>query len=267
MANLQAELKKLEEFFKPENLAKLNIKCDEIALVLVDVQKEFADPKGARGNDTTEKVAERIAALTPIFRNAGVQVYAVYNRKSIVETAPWGMAQPVASDIVIDPKFHHYTPHPSDEVIGKTSDDAFETSLIDYRLKVGGKKMVLVAGFNASGCEKLTALSAAKKGYSTCFLTDLSANDDYAAMENIFTPYQPVKEMRDLHRAGILTAPSLNVLAVMAEIHENGQSITAKNLSNTLAYQNCNEAPLPENLTVAPTQRAKQFQHDNYLGR
>jgi len=50
----------------------------DLALLVIDVQQEFCDPQGARGNKETREVSQRIRRLVPAFRKAGVPVYVIY---------------------------------------------------------------------------------------------------------------------------------------------------------------------------------------------
>ena len=79
LKSLAQRFKKTHAFFSQENLENLILKYDQhVALLVIDVQKEFCDPAGRRGNGETEEISGRIQSIVPAFRKAGVPVYAVY---------------------------------------------------------------------------------------------------------------------------------------------------------------------------------------------
>ena len=166
MSDLRQQLDKVFTFFKPENLAAQTIKYEgEVALLVIDVQKEYCDPQGSRGTAETAEISKRIQSLAPEFRKAGIPVYAVYfSRKEKKD----------ASEI----DFYEFTPQPDDVLVAKNRNSAFEGSNIKELLEKDKKKLLLICGFNLNACVRSTVLDARKAGFEVCLLRDLTGNDN-----------------------------------------------------------------------------------------
>ena len=197
-SSLPRKLKKAADFFKSENLAALTLKYEgEVALLVIDVQKEFCDPKERRGTKQTKAVSKHIRSIVPQFRKAGIPVYAVYN-------SPDGERKP--SDI----DFYKFAPGPNDVVIAKNGDSAFKNSNIGDILKKDHKKLLLICGFNLSVCVAKTALDARASGFEVCLLRDLTA-DDYFCSDIKYNTYTDAA-LREMQQQGVVIAPSKKIL-------------------------------------------------------
>jgi nicotinamidase-related amidase len=197
MPNFQEQLKKVFSFFKPENLEVQKIKYEgDVALLVIDVQKEFCDPKRffGRGNAETAEVSKRIQSLVPEFRKAGIPVYAVYFSREEKKNAA-------------DIDFYEFTPHPDDTLVAKNQDSAFEGSNIKKILLEDKRKTLLTCGFNLNACVKSTVLDALIEGFDVCLLRDLVGNDN----ENDCSPAEGhLADMRDM---GVMIEKSDTILA------------------------------------------------------
>lgn len=166
MKTLVCRLKKTFAFFAPANIARTNIRYSPVAgdtaLLLIDVQKEFCDPKGRRGTAETREICERIQRLTPAFRNAGVPAYSVY-----MAFIP----------VLNRAGYYLYRPEKDDVQIRKSTDSAFASSKIDRILKADGRRHLLVCGFNLNACVYKTVVDACNAGYRVVILEDLTGND------------------------------------------------------------------------------------------
>src|SRR5258708_3947577 len=129
--NLPQNLKETAAFFEPDNLAALTVKYQgEVALLVIDVQKEFCDSKDGFGNAETEAVSTRIQSLVPEFRDAA-HVYAIHFSYPGEEI-----------------NFHKYIPSAEDTLVAKDGPSAFTGGNIKSILKNDHKKLLLVCGFN-----------------------------------------------------------------------------------------------------------------------
>lgn len=194
---LQKSLKKVFDFFRPENLKKHEIKYSgDAALLVIDVQKEFCDPRGSRGNQRTKAIAERIKSIAPEFRKAGIPVYAVYFSHD-------GEKKRSAID------FYKFTPHKNDILIAKNADSAFVGSKINEILQRDGRKLLLTCGFNTNACVFETVMDARKRSFDVCLLTDLTENDNccYDSKE---------KYIEKMRKKGVETETSTTLLAKIA---------------------------------------------------
>lgn len=213
-------IEKVGRFFKPENLAQQTINytappgeillptAHNLALLVIDVQKEFCDPAGERGNKETADVAERIRNIVPAFRAANIPTYAIY-----FSCAPKGPSE-------ID--FYKFTPDPHDQLIAKNKNSAFEGSTIKTILKTDKRKTLLVCGFNLNACIYSTVVDARRNGFDVCLLRDLVGNDKYNFTAN--TPHM-LKKMKE---KGVVIRSSAEALTRIAALncHPNTSAIS-----------------------------------------
>lgn len=170
------KLQRTLDFFKPEHLAQTPIQYDpakaDVAVLLIDVQDIFCDPKGPRGSDETKEVSERIGSIIPAFRAAGIPVYAVYTE------SPYNKSyHKRRADKNNTQGFYKYHPVAGDCIVAKTWDSAFQSTELDKILKKDGRRKLLVCGFNFSACVKETVIAARNHGYETWLMPDLTGND------------------------------------------------------------------------------------------
>lgn len=142
-----------------------NIAAGKTALVVIDAQRLYGDPRLGRGTRATRTTSKRIQSASQAFRKAGLPVYAVYYSPT--------------REPVLPPPFHFYefTPQRSDILVPKNASSAFEGSDIAKRLKRNGHSRILVCGFNLRACVEFTAIDAVLHGIDVCLLRDLCAND------------------------------------------------------------------------------------------
>lgn len=197
MASFREQLKKLFAFFKPENLAAQKIKYEsDVALLVIDVQKEFCKRKwfSGRGTAETEEVSKRIQSIVPEFRKAGIPVYVIYFSETEKENAA-------------DVDFYQFMPHPDDVLVAKNDDSAFQGSNIKEILQRDKRKTLLTCGFNLNACVKSTVLDARAEGFNVCVLRDLTGNDN----ENDCSP--PESHLAEMCNSGVKIEKSDTVLA------------------------------------------------------
>lgn len=138
---------------------------ENTALLLIDVQKKYADPSQSRGNAETDRIAKKIAGIAPAFRRAAVKVFPIYFGEHDLQPAK------------ID--FHRFKPKAKDVIVRKDRDSAFLGSNISDLLHAGGYRNLIVAGFNLSACIKETAIHGCEEGFNVVVLRDLTANDNH----------------------------------------------------------------------------------------
>lgn len=167
--------KRTREFLNQDNLEQTPISYSpapgdielprDLALLVIDVQKEFCDPNGSRGNKETREVSQRIKNLVPEFRKAGIPVYVIYFAEQAKK--------------VKDIDFYEFRPEKGDFIVAKNDDSAFQGSHIGKMLEKHGRKMLLACGFNLNACVFNTVMDARSKGYGVHLLRDLTGNDDH----------------------------------------------------------------------------------------
>jgi nicotinamidase/pyrazinamidase len=185
---------------------------DRAALIVVDVQNDFADPDGNLYVPDGEKVVPAIADEIAAAREAGSLV--VYTQDWHPESTPHfqkdGGIWPV--HCVMDTwgaEFHPDLPVEG-EVVRKGSDGGDGYSGFSVRdpesgdesatrleglLRDHGVEKVIVVGLAQDYCVKETALDAAKKGFDTTVLVDLTRAVD-------LEPGDGERAIREMESAG-----------------------------------------------------------------
>ncbi|MGH1375099.1 MAG: cysteine hydrolase family protein [Alphaproteobacteria bacterium] len=142
------------------------------AVLLIDVQKEFCDKNGIRGNDNTEYMSAHIAQRIPEFRSEGVTIYAIGVDNEYIPPD--------------QKEFHNYVPAQGDVKISKPFTSAFHEDADDLEtiLKDANHQNLLVMGFNTNSCVKLTAMDAQRRGFNTWLVVDCTGNDTVSGEGN-----------------------------------------------------------------------------------
>lgn len=158
------------KYMSPAEQAKMKIsytpKPEETALLVIDVQSLYADPK-RDGNKDTDKIADKIKSIMPAFRKAGIPIYVVYFAKNAYR--PHTPAQM---------ELYKIEPTGEDVLIAKEKNSAFAGSRIAERLKADNRKLLLTCGFNYSACVYETVIDGRKQGFDVAVLRDLTENDN-----------------------------------------------------------------------------------------
>ena len=195
------KLAQVREFLTPANQAKTPIKYEpkpgELALLVIDVQEEFCDPKQGRGNSETTEVSKRIKSLIPEFRKAGVPTYVIYF--SYKEKKPHEI------------DFYMFHPDKQDVLIAKNADSAFQGSDIRKVLDEHKRTTLLACGFNLNACVYSTVMDARKNGFDVCIMRDLTGND------NCNDRTQTDDKVKKMIKEGITFSDSATVLKKLAE--------------------------------------------------
>jgi nicotinamidase/pyrazinamidase len=187
-----------------------------VALIVVDVQNDFADPGGSlsvRGGADVVAVINREAALAA--NNGGVVVYTrdwhpertahfakdggIWPDHCIADS--WGAAFHPSLDVPADPAIVHKGANGEDGYSGFTMRDPASGETIptelEANLRAAGVDSVVVTGLATDYCVKATALDAVRLGFATTVLTDAIAAVDLQPGDGD----RALDEMRD---AGVL---------------------------------------------------------------
>ena len=187
-----------------------------VALIVVDVQNDFADPGGSlsvRGGADVVPVINREASLA--VNNGGTVVYTqdwhpehtphfakdggIWPDHCIADT--WGAAFHPSLEVAADAAIVHKGANGEDGYSGFTmrdpaSDETIPTEL-EANLRAAGVDSVVVTGLATDYCVKATALDAVRLGFATTVLTDAIAAVDLQPGDGD----RALDEMRD---AGVL---------------------------------------------------------------
>jgi nicotinamidase-related amidase len=136
------------------------------ALLLIDVQQGFADPRwGARNNPDAE---QRIAALLAAWRRAGWPVLHVQHMSQepgspLRPEAPGNAFRPEAAPLAGEPLFQ------------KTVNSAFIGTTLEEHLRHEGIGALVIAGLTTDHCVSTTARMAGNLGFEVVIVEDATA--------------------------------------------------------------------------------------------
>jgi nicotinamidase-related amidase len=180
------------------------------AVVVIDMQNDFAHPDGALYAEEAQRAIPVIAELLERARAAGVPV--VYTQDWHGDADPefdvWG--EHARADTwgarVVEP----LAPEPGDEVIRKLRYDAFYGTPLDHRLRVLGVRHLVFTGTVANICVLHTAGSAGLRHYDV-----VVAHDAMGAL----TPFDRAATLRQvtfLYRGRVTSAAGVRFDATAA---------------------------------------------------
>jgi len=168
---------------------RLALSAEATALVVVDMQNDFAHPDGALFGDDARRIIPVIATLAERARSADVPVFFTqdWHEHDDPEFKLWGVharADTWGARIVDE-----LTPHPGDRYVRKLRYDAFYGTSLDHRLRLRGVRHLVIVGTVANICVLHTAGSAALRFYDV-----VVAEDGVAAL----TPFDKASALRQV---------------------------------------------------------------------
>ena len=149
------------------------------ALILIDVQKGFDDPRmGKRNNPGAEK---NIARLLEEWRSTGRPI--IHVRHDSVE--PGSVLRPENPGNQIKPEAQ---PKDGEPVLGKHVNSAFIGTDLEQRLRNAGHDTVVCVGLTTDHCVSTTARMAANLGFKTVVVADATAAFDRQSYDGSVVP-------------------------------------------------------------------------------
>ncbi|MEO0269174.1 MAG: isochorismatase family cysteine hydrolase [candidate division WOR-3 bacterium] len=187
-----------KEVLVPEIEVKKNIllKSDETSLIIVDMQNDFVNEKGALFVPDAKKTIPVINNLIKKSREKKVKIFYTqdYHEEEDIEFPIWGkhaVKETWGSEIIEELK-----PEKGDYVIRKLRYDAFFGTPLDHLLRINNIKNVIVTGTVANICVLHTAGSAALHGYKVIVPMDaisaINEFDFYAALRQVSFLYKGI---------------------------------------------------------------------------
>ncbi len=151
------------------------LEAKSTALIVVDMQNDFAHPQGALFVPEAPKSVPAIQSLLRKAREAGVRVVYTqdWHREDDPEFRIWpvhAVAGTWGAEILEELK-----PDPQDLVIRKVRYDAFYGTPLDHYLHLWGVKTLVVTGTVANICVLHTAGSAALRWYEVVLPEDATS--------------------------------------------------------------------------------------------
>ena len=157
------------------------MKPDQLALVLIDIQKDFWEPMS--GDQTFKAFPENVARLLSISREKG---YNIIHIRSVFQPdrsdwmlfyRPEGRGQIPCIAGTKGTEFTEFAePMDGEKVIEKQTFDSFIGTDLEEHLQSLGIKAVLIAGLETSVCVLFTANSAYQRKYLPLVVSDACAD-------------------------------------------------------------------------------------------
>ncbi len=181
---------------KYELTEKVKLNPKETAIIVVDMQNDFAHPDGKLFVPTSRDTIEPIRKLLDRARNKNVLIFYTqdWHRKDDIEFGIWGehaVAGTWGAEIIEELK-----PRSEDILIKKLRYDAFFGTPLDHLLRIYSIKNLVIVGTVANICVLHTAGTAALLGYKVIIPIDgisaLNEFDHHAALRQVHFLYKGV---------------------------------------------------------------------------
>ena len=151
---------------------KIQLDAEKTAVIVVDMQNDFAHPNGKLYVPSTKNIIEPIKKLLDKARKKNVKIFYTqdWHRKDDVEFGIWGahaVADTWGAEII-----EELSPTENDYLIKKLRYDAFFGTPLDHLLRIFKIENLVIVGTVANICVLHTAGSAALLGYKVIIPTD-----------------------------------------------------------------------------------------------
>lgn len=144
----------------------MNTLPSNAALISIDVQQAFDDPRWGRRNNPHAEAA--IAALLAAWRASARPVFHVQHRS----VSPTGLFRPGTPGYAHKPEGQ---PLPGEPVIVKSVNSSFIGTDLEARLRAAGIGSVVIVGLTTDHCVSTTARMAGNLGFDTWLVADATA--------------------------------------------------------------------------------------------
>ena len=158
----------------------------DTALLIIDVQKGFDDPKWGKRNNLGAE--ENIAKLLAVWRKRKWPIFHVKNDS----TEPESPLRPnlpgnAIKDIV--------QPEGNEPLITKTVNSAFIGTNLESKLRKAGIKSMVIVGLTTDHCISTTARMAGNLGFATFVVLDATATFDRKGFNGKYYTADAIHEM------------------------------------------------------------------------
>lgn len=163
------------------------------AHVAIDVQKKFLSASyEADLRDIASHITTNIA---PAFNALGIPTYWIWMGQRQRRTPDFYGAQPANTDFIVK----------------KSTVSAFDSGRFSRLLKDNNHDILIVSGFYTGACVDDTLRDARRQGYRAVLMTD--------ATGRWLFPDKPEFDLEACHRAGVIMAPSAQVLTALKSLN------------------------------------------------
>jgi nicotinamidase-related amidase len=166
------------------------IKREQCALIVVDLQEDFVNPKNPMCVPEAYRQIPRVKRTIEACRSLGVPViYSAHNIASDCCADFYEFWEPIAAGAIKEGTagadiYHEIYPRPDERVIRvKHAYDSFAGTDLDYVLRDRDVKTVIICGTLTNFCCESTARTAYFLNYHVVFGSDINASDNALAHE------------------------------------------------------------------------------------
>jgi len=166
------------------------IKREQCALIVVDLQEDFVNPKNPMCVPEAYRQIPRVKRTIEACRSLGVPViYSAHNIASDCCADFYEFWDPIAAGAIKEGTagadvYHEIYPRPDERVIRvKHAYDSFAGTDLDYVLRDRDVKTVIICGTLTNFCCESTARTAYFLNYHVVFGSDINASDNAFAHE------------------------------------------------------------------------------------
>ncbi len=160
------------------------------ALIIIDVQKGFDDPKWGKRNNIRAEI--NISRLLKAWRQAKRPIFHIKNDST--ETS-----SPLRPNLPGNAIKEIVKPETNEPLIIKTVNSAFIGTDLEKRLRKAGIKEVVIVGLTTDHCVSTTARMAGNLGFNTYVVSDATATFDRKFQSKLYS----AKMMHDLALASL----------------------------------------------------------------
>ena len=188
--------------------AKIRFDVNKAALIIVDMQNYFVKSPSAPGRNLISAqnavaAAFRAANATVLWVNWDVRAdYEDWPGRSAMGAHDWYPPVKGTHDAELFPGLHTA---PSDLFVDKYRETGFYRSELDDILRFRGIRTLFLGGVNTDQCVASTMYDAARLGYDTVLMSDLTATTSphYAYEATVFNSHGPPQAIALLRRSSI----------------------------------------------------------------
>ncbi len=182
------------------------IPLERSALIVIDMQRYFLDPKARAFLDTPASLIPNACALIEAFRRANLPV--LFTRHAHRRDRPtgqmgrwWGDDLPFEDD-PFSQLYPAIKPEAGEVVLIKTHYSAFEETELDHHLRTQGIDTLVLCGVMTNVCVETTARHAFMKELQPVIVADACAtkSDDYqnASLTNLAYAFGPTPNTKSI---------------------------------------------------------------------
>ncbi len=173
---------------------------NDTALVIVDVQNDFADENGSfskLGKDISyiQKMVLNLQKVIERARENGIYIIFI---KSYYSRRYWSSENPICQEGTWGAELYKLKPKENDAILSKHTNDGFFDTELHSILKEKGIKNLLFAGVTTNVCVDTTARGGVARRYNVTILEDCVASEDQelhrTCLKNFKTNFGDVKK-------------------------------------------------------------------------